>query len=166
MSIEKSVEETLDSLDALKEVQSDIAQIIELQELQRNYAAKLIDSLKLLQAVIKDTVKINPASLGCPFHNTKEAYIAAGALLVMVGEDGCITSQQLSSLQPDNVIKIIHEYVSAIRPIIADRKQTAENSANRLEAIARGFKKIEETLNTANGTPLEQEIIQKAISEA
>jgi uncharacterized coiled-coil protein SlyX len=163
-AVATSVENT-PILEAIEETQSTLAQLTELQDLQKNYITRLVEDLKALLAYIKEALPLDPTKLGCPYHNIREAYLVGEAQLVMVDKDAKMLTQHLLNLEPEKIITIIEESVPTINRIIASKKQTLEERVDLLERLIKEFKKINETLNPVENTNLSGDAIQKALSE-
>lgn len=153
-------------VETIRETQSALAQFTELLDLQTNYIAKIISSLRALQAHIKDTIPIDSNSLGCPYHNIKEAHLTAEAQILMIKEDGQIITESLHTLKPEKVLAILKSCLPAINQIIAARKQMVEERVGLLEQLVRELKKVNETLNPADESNLGEDVVQRALSEA
>jgi len=163
-AVTTSVENT-PILEAIEETQSTLAQLTELQDLQKNYIARLIEDLKTLLAYIKGTIPLDPTKLGCPYHNIKEAYLVGEAQLAIIDEDAKMLTQPLSNLEPEKIITIIEESIPVINQIIAAKKQNLEERVDLLERLIKEFKKISETLNPAEPSNLSGDVIQKLLSD-
>jgi len=164
MTAATSVENT-PILEVIEETQSTLAQLTELQDLQKNYIARLIEDLKVLLAYIKETIPLDPTRLGCPYHNVKEAYLISEAQLAIIDEDAKMVIRPLSNLEPEKIIMIIGESIPKINQIIAAKKQMLEERVDLLERLIKEFKKISETLNPVEDYYESGDAIQKAISD-
>jgi hypothetical protein len=125
----------------LNSLQSEFAQLSELDEMERNYTRKLIDSLKMLQSEVDAAMPLRKESLGPAYSNAKEAYLASDCVVVVVGEDGSKTSIPLTKFEPKYVLSIIKEATPALASIISERRKDVGSRVDLLERILKEVKK-------------------------
>src|SRR5271170_4323147 len=74
-------------VDDLTSLQSEFAQLSELDEMERNYTRKLIESLKILQSEVDTAMPLRKESLGPAYSASKEAFLASDCVVVVIGAD-------------------------------------------------------------------------------
>ena len=87
-------------VDDLTSLQSEFAQLSELDEMERNYTRKLIESLKILQSEVDVALPLQKESLGPAYSSAKEAYLASDCVVIVVGADDGKSSIPLTHFEP------------------------------------------------------------------
>lgn len=124
----------------MREIQSDAAQLSEIEELEYSQTMKLVESMKLIQAGVGTAISIRPDSLGEPLNHVKQAIIGADAVIIGLDADGKPFSRPLSDLKPADVLNVVKEWAPKLRVKIVERKKGAEERLYLVEKILREFK--------------------------
>ena len=136
-------ERTLDPAELIREmreIQSDAAQLSEIEELEYSQTMKLVESMKVIQAGVGTAVSIRPTSLGEPLNHVKQAIIGADAVIIGLDADGKPFSRPLSDLKPADILNVVQEWAPKLRTKIVERKKAAEERLYTVEKILREFK--------------------------
>jgi hypothetical protein len=128
-------------VDDLTSLQSEFAQLSELDEMERNYTRKLIESLKLLQSEVDVALPLAKESLGPAYSNAKEAYLASDCVVVIVREGDVRSSLPLTRFEPKYVLSIVKEATPALANIISERRKEVGSRVDVLERILKEVKK-------------------------
>jgi hypothetical protein len=128
-------------VDDLTSLQSEFAQLSELDEMERNYTRKLIDSLKLLQSEVDVALPLAKAALGPAYSEAKEAYLASDCVVVVVGADDVKTSIPLTHFESKYVLSIVKEATPALAKIISEKRKEVGSRVDLLERILKEVKK-------------------------
>ena len=124
----------------MREIQSDAAQLSEIEELEYSQTMKLVESMKVIQAGVGTAVSIRPASLGEPLNHVKQAIIGADAVIIGLDADGKPFSRPLSDLKPSDILSVVQEWAPKLRIKIVERKKSAEERLYLVEKILSEFK--------------------------
>jgi hypothetical protein len=125
----------------LTSLQSEFAQLSELDEMERNYTRKLIESLKLVQSEANVALPLKKESLGPAYSYAKEAFLASDCVVVVIGEDDTKTSIPLTRFDPKYVLSIVREATPALNKIISERRKDVGSRVDVLERILKEVKK-------------------------
>lgn len=128
-------------VDDLTSLQSEFAQLSELDEMERNYTRKLIDSLKMLQSEVDVALPLPRESLGPAYSTAKEAYLASDCVVIIVGTDDGKSSIPLTRFEPKYVLSIVKEATPALARIISERRKDVGSRVDLLERILKEVKK-------------------------
>ena len=124
----------------MREIQSDAAQLSEIEELEYSQTMKLVGSMKVLQSGVETAITIRPQSLGEPLSHVKQAIIGAEAVIVGLDAEGKPFSKPLSDLKPVDILAVVQEWAPKLRLKIVERKKSAEERLYLVEKILREFK--------------------------
>ena len=124
----------------MREIQSDSAQLSEIEELEYTQTMKLVESMKVLQAGVGTAISIRPAALGEPLSHVKQAIIGADAVIIGLDAEGKPFSRPLSDLKPTDILNVVQEWAPKLRAKIVERKKAAEERLYLVEKILREFK--------------------------
>ena len=124
----------------VREIQSDAAQLSEIEELEYSQTMKLVESMKMIQAGVGTAISIRPASLGEPLNHVKQAIIGADAVIIGLDADGKPFSKPLSDLKPADILGVVQEWAPKLRVKIVERKKDSEARLYLVEKILREFK--------------------------
>ncbi|MDG6919918.1 MAG: hypothetical protein JRN59_00125 [Nitrososphaerota archaeon] len=124
----------------MREIQSDAAQLSEIEELEYTQTMKLVESMKAIQAGVGTAISIRPVSLGEPLNHVKQAIIGADAVIIGLDADGKPFSKPLSDLKPADILNVVQEWAPKLRVKISERKKGAEARLYLVEKILREFK--------------------------
>lgn len=124
----------------MREIQSDAAQLSEIEELEYSQTMKLVESMKVIQAGVGTAVSIRPVSLGEPLNHLKQAIIGADAVIIGLDADGKPFSRPLSDLKPADILNVVQEWAPKLRLKIVERKKGAEERLYLVEKMLREFK--------------------------
>ncbi|MDG6990656.1 MAG: hypothetical protein JRM99_04460 [Nitrososphaerota archaeon] len=124
----------------MREIQSDAAQLSEIEELEYSQTMKLVESMKVIQAGVGTAISVRPLSLGEPLNHVKQAIIGADAVIIGLDADGKPFSKPLSDLRPVDILNVVQEWAPKLRVKIVERKKGAEERLYLVEKILREFK--------------------------
>ncbi|MDG6982842.1 MAG: hypothetical protein JRM74_05235 [Nitrososphaerota archaeon] len=125
---------------SMREIQSDAAQLSEIEELEYSQTMKLVESMKVIQSGLGTAISIRPISLGEPLNHVKQAIIGADAVIIGLDADGKPFSKPLSDLKPVDILNVVQEWAPKLRVKITERKKGAEERLYLVEKILREFK--------------------------
>jgi hypothetical protein len=151
----------------LKELQSEFAQLSELDEMERNYTRKLIESLKVLQSEVDVALPLQKDTMGPAYSNAKEAYLASDCVVIIVGADDGKSSIPLAHFEPKYVLAIVKEATPALAKIISERRKEVGSRVDILERILKEVKKAGSMAKqTERAVPraAEEDLVQNSIT--
>jgi hypothetical protein len=151
----------------LNTLQSEFAQLSELDEMERNYTRKLIESLKMLQSEVDAAMPLKKESLGPAYSNAKEAFLASDCVVVVIGMDDSTTSIPLTKFEPKYVLSIINDATPELASIISERRKDVGSRVDLLERILKEVKKAgnmaKQTERSVPQAPVE-DLVQNSIT--
>jgi len=147
-------------VDDLTSLQSEFAQLSELDEMERNYTRKLIESLKILSSEVDAAMPLQKESLGPAYSTAKEAFLASDCVVVVIGSDDAKTSIPLTRFEPKYVLSIVKEATPALAKIISERRKDVGSRVDLLERI---LKEVKKAGNMAKQT--ERSVPQAAVED-
>ncbi len=157
----------------LTSLQSEFAQLSELDEMERNYTRKLIESLKLLQSEVDVALPLAKESLGPAYSQAKAAYLASDCVVVVVGANDETTSLPLSNFEPRYVVSIVKEATPSLAKIISEKRKQVGSRVDLLERILKEVKKAGNMAKqpdqpmarvVAVEEPVEEDLVQNSIT--
>jgi len=152
----------------LNSLQSEFAQLSELDEMERNYTRKLIESLKSLQSEVDVALPLQSESLGPAYSNMKEAYLASDCIVLMVDEEGNKTALPLNRFEPKYVLSIVKEATPVLAKIISEKRKEVGSRVDVLERILKEVKKAgnmaKQTERTSMSKTAEEDLVQNSIT--
>lgn len=154
-------------VDDLTSLQSEFAQLSELDEMEGNYTRKLIESLKVLQSEVDIALPLQKASLGPAYSQAKEAFLASDCVVVVVGEDGGKSSIPLTRFEPKYVLSIVKEATPVLAQIISEKRKEVGSRVDLLERILKEVKKAGNMAKqTERSAPRasEEDLVQNSIT--
>ena len=128
-------------VDNLTSLQSEFAQLSELDEMEQNYTRKLIESMKMLQSEVDIALPLQRESLGPAYSTSKESYLASDCVVVIVGADDVRTSIPLTHFEPRYVLAIVKEATPVLAKIISEKRKEVGSRVDLLERILKEVKK-------------------------
>ena len=154
-------------VDDLTSLQSEFAQLSELDELPGVVAFHLVESLKLLQSDVDMALPLKKECLGPAHSDAKEAYLASDCVVVIVGGDDRKSSIPLTHFEPKYVLSIVKEATPALANIISERRKEVGSRVDTLERILKEVKKAGSMAKqTDRITPkaAEEDLVQNSIT--
>jgi hypothetical protein len=154
-------------VDDLTELQSEFAQLSELDEMERNYTRKLIESMKMLQSEVEDAMPLQKESLGPAYSTAKEAYLASDCVVIIVSADDSKKSIPLTRFESKYVLAIVKEATPVLAKIISEKRKEVGSRVDLLERILKEVKKAgnmaKQSERNAPQTP-NDDLVQNSIS--
>jgi len=168
MEEEKPVQKDAEGIvSELREIQGECAQLSELEEMERNYANKLVESLKSVQTVVEEPIPIEKPALGAKYRYAKEVFLASDAVVVMFNNSGISSALPLSRFKSNEILSIVQSVTPHLKKIIAlKRKETGE----RVELLERILKEMKKTGAAAKRpinefrAPEEEDLVSSSIA--
>ena len=165
---EKAAQNDSESIIAeLKELQGEHAQLTELEEMERDYAEKLINALKEVQSAVDEVIPLERAALGPSYRYAKEAYLGKEAVVILMNNTGISTALPLTKFKSPEILSIVQSATPHLKKAIAlKRKETAE----RVELLGRILKEMKKTGSTVKRqapeyqAPAEEDLGSSSIS--
>jgi flagellar biosynthesis chaperone FliJ len=151
----------------LREVQGEYAQLSELQDLERNHADKLIQSLKEIQSIVDDPIPIEKSALSAGHRHAKEAYLASDAVVVLFGNSGISSATPLSRFKPSEVLSVVQSATPHLKRMIAQKRRETSERVELLEKILKEMKKAAGSLKhdmPQYQAPVEQDLVSSSIA--
>jgi len=157
---------TEDIVNQLTALQSECAQLSELDEMERNYTRKLVDSLKALQVGIDTALPLHIASLGNYYSKAKAAYLASDSVVVIEVDDGKTLSVPLSRFAPRDVLAIVQDTTPELGRIISEKRKEVGSRVELLEKILKELKKAGNMMKQAQPAMVdtEDDLVQNSIA--
>ncbi|MBI3023389.1 MAG: hypothetical protein HYY68_06630 [Thaumarchaeota archaeon] len=125
----------------LREVQSEVAQLSELDEMERTYSIRLIDSIKLLQSQIDVAIPLHVNLLSTYQSNLKTAFLVSEGVVVLTDKDGTTLSLPLTQFKPQDILAVVQDATPALREIISEKRKLVGGRVDILERILKDMKK-------------------------
>jgi hypothetical protein len=125
----------------LTALQSEFAQLSELDEMEHNYTRKLIESMKMLQSQVEEAMPLQKESLGPAYSTAKEAYLASDCVVIVVGADDSKSSIPLIRFESKYVLAIVKEATPLLGKIISEKRKEVGSRVDLLERILKEVKK-------------------------
>lgn len=151
----------------LKEVQGEYAQLSELEEMEHDYAEKLVEALKGVQGPVEGVVPLERAALGPAYRYAKEVYLGGDAVVIIMNNSGISTAIPLTKFKSNEILAIVQSAIPHIsKAISAKRKETSER-VELLERILQEMKKTGTTVKHEVRTeepPVEEDLVSSSIS--
>jgi hypothetical protein len=152
---------------ALTSLQSEFAQLTELDEMEKTYTSKLIESFKTLQSGMDITLPLAKEVLGDEYSSAKEAYLAAEGVVITVREDGKVAALPLASFGPKVILEIVQASTPELGRIISERRQEVGTRVDLLERILKELKKAGTLMKqSSHGMPeaISEDLVQNSIT--
>jgi len=125
----------------LTSLQSEFAQLSELDEMERNYTRKLIESMKMLQSEVDIALPLTKESLGPAYSTAKECFLASDCVVIVVGADDVRTSIPLTHFESRYVLAMVKEATPVLAKIISEKRKEVGSRVDLLERILKEVKK-------------------------
>ena len=150
----------------LRDIQGEFAQLSELDEMEHNYALKLVDQLKQIQSVVDSVVPLAKESLPEEYSRAKEAYLTVDAVMVLVDEKGNHTSVPLSRLEPNQILSTVTQVTPILKKAIAEKRRATGDRVEVLEKILREVKKASSSLKQTSryADQTEEDLVASSIA--
>ncbi len=142
---------------SLKELQSEVSQLSELDEMERTYALRLVEAIKSLQAAADIAIPLHPALLSTYQANAKQAFLVSEAVVVMTDKDGVTISLPLAQFRALEILAVVQDATPALREIISEKRKLAGARVELLEKILKDLKKAGSTLKQSSPDTIESE---------
>jgi len=151
---------------ALREMQGEFAQLSELDEMEHNYALKLVDQLKQIQSALNTAVPIPKEALPSAYSSAKEAYLAVDAVVVIIDEEGKHSSTPLSKFEPSQILSTVTLATPFIKQAIAEKRKATGERVEVLERILREVKKASNSLKETSryADQAEEDLVASSIT--
>jgi hypothetical protein len=130
----------------LRDIQGEFAQLSELQEIERNYSMKLVDSLKLLQSVVDDVIPVDVSALGEEHQGAQSAFLAADAVVIISDDEGRSESVPLTRFESPQILAVIQAATPKLKKVISDKRRMTAERVEILEKLLKELKKAGSTL--------------------
>ena len=167
MDVDLGIDSSGSIVDDLTSLQSEFAQLSELDEMERNYTRKLIESLRILQSEVDTAMPLRKEVLGPAYSDAKEAFLASDCVVVVVGMDDGKRSIPLARFEAKYVLSIVKEATPALAKIISERRKDVGSRVDLLERI---LKEVKKAGNMAKQTErvapkaAEEDLVQNSIT--
>jgi hypothetical protein len=154
----------------LKEVQGEYVQLSELEEMEHDYAEKLVQALKEVQGAVDEVVPIERSALGPSYRYAKEAYLGNDGLVILMNNNGISTSIPLRKFKSGEILSIIQSVVPHLKKAIALRRKEVAQRVELLEHIFKEMKKTGATGTSAKRVtpeyqaPVEEDLVSSSLS--
>jgi len=165
---EKEAQKSGESLiSELKEVQGEYAQLSELQEMEHDYADKLVQALKEVQGAVDEVIPVERAALGPSYRYAKEAYLGSDAVVILLNNSGITSAIPLTKFKSGEILAVVQSATPHLKKAIAlKRRETAE----RVELLERILKEMQKTGSSVKRqvpeyqAPVEEDLVSSSIA--
>lgn len=151
----------------LKELQGEFAQLSELEEMEHDYAEKLVQGLKEVQSSVEGVIPLERSALGPAYRYAKEAYLGGEAVVIVLNNTGISTAVPLTKFKSSEILAVVQSAIPHLKKALAQkRKETSE----RVELLERILKEMKKTGNPAKrpvqqyDSPAEEDLVSSSIA--
>ena len=109
-------------IDDLKAIQTEHAQLSELDELEHAHAQTLVSALKTLQARIDSPIALKRESFES-IGNPTEVYLLTDPVILMMDEDRKRSSRSLYEFEPQIILSVVKDSATALKRALADKRK-------------------------------------------
>ena len=150
----------------LRDLQGEFAQLSELDEMEHNYAQKLVDSFKLLQSVAENVIPLRSDAIGNKYGKVTKAFMAADCVVVMTDDEGDTKALPLARFRSNEILTIVQDATPHLKKIITEKKRATSERVEVLERILKELKKAGSTLKQTRQElqPLEEDLVSSSIA--
>jgi len=128
--------------DSLREIQGEYMMLGELYEKQKSYGQRLSEMMKTMQFEVDTVIPIRPEALGRP---CREAYLVAEGVVVVLEQNGAMSSKPLAILPSESIISIIQECTPELQRLLSDKRRNESNKVKSMERVLKELKKAQAT---------------------
>jgi hypothetical protein len=139
-AVKEEKADTATLIKEMRDIQSEAAQLSEIEELENVQAQKLVESMKILQASVETAINIKPDSLGEPLLHSRQAIIGSDAVIIGLDQEGKPFSKPLSALRSEDILTVVEEWAPKLREKILEKKKLSEKRLYLVEKILHEFK--------------------------
>lgn len=151
----------------LKEVQGEYSQLSELEEMERDYAGKLVQALKEVQAPVDGVIPLERAALGPAYRYAKEVYLGGDAVVIVMNNSGISTALPLTRFKSNEILSIVQSAIPHLRKAIAMKRKETSERVELLEKILKEMKKTGTSVKhqaPEYGPPVEEDLVSSSIT--
>lgn len=132
------MEDILSSIGLLRE---ETAQIGELSELERQYAAETIAYLKRLIEPLNTSFHIDPRSVMKGDASVTDIVLTPQGTVCLVRKEN-VVSKPIESLQTETLVNIIQQVIPEVKNHIASKRQKMTSRVTMLEKVTKELRKV------------------------
>lgn len=165
---EKEVPRGGDSIiSELKEVQAEYAQLGELEEMEHDYAEKLVNALREVQAAIEEVIPLEKSALGPGYRYAKEAFLGGDGVVILMNNSGISAAIPLTKFKSGEILSIVQSATPHLKKAIATKRR---ETADRVEILERILKEMKKTGSSVKRqvpeyqAPAEEDLVSSSIA--
>ena len=151
----------------LKEVQGEYAQLSELEQMEHEYADKLVQALKEVQSAVEEVIPVERIALGPSYRYAKEAFLGSDAVVILLNNSGISSAIPLTKFKSSEILSVVQSVTPHLKKAIAlKRRETAE----RVELLERILKEMKKTGSSVKRSvpeyqaPADEDLVSSSIA--
>lgn len=151
----------------LKEVQAEYAQLGELEEMEHDYAEKLVQSLKEVLGAIDEVIPLEKQALGPGYRYAKEAFLGGDAVVVLMNNSGVSSAIPLMKFKSGEILSIVQSATPHLKKAIATKRKETGDRVEILERILKEMKKMGSSVKRQapqHSAPVEDDLVSSSIA--
>ena len=168
MQEEKTLRNEGDSIiSELKDVQGEYAQLAELEEMEHDYAEKLVQALKEVQSVVDDVIPIERTALGPSYRYAKEAFLGSEGVVILMNNTGISTAIPLTKFKSGEILSVVQSVTPHLKKAISLKRAETSERVELLERILKEMKKTGSSVKRQvpeYGGQAEEDLVSSSIS--
>ncbi len=129
----------------LKELQGEYAQLSELEEMEHDYAEKLVQGLKDVQVSVEGVIPLERAALGPAYRYAKEAFLGGEAVVIILNNSGISTAIPLTKFKSSEILAIVQSAIPHLKKALTQKRKETSERVELLEMILKEMKRAGST---------------------
>ena len=125
----------------LKALQGEFAQLSELEEMEHDYAEKLVQGLKEVLTSVEGVVPLERAALGPAYRYAKEAFLGGEAVVIVMNNSGISTAIPLSKFRSVEVLAIVQSAIPHLKKALSQKREETSERVDLLDRILKEMKR-------------------------
>ena len=165
---EKVAQKDEDSIiSELKDVQAEYSQLSELEEMEQDYAEKVVQALKEVQGAVNEVIPLERVALGPSYRYAIEAYLGADAVVILLNNAGISSSIPLAKFKTGEILSIVQSATPHLKKAIALKRKETSDRVEVLDKILKEMKKTGSSVRRQAPdyqAPVEEDLVSSSIA--
>ena len=125
----------------LKALQGEFAQLSELEEMEHDYAEKLVQGLKEVLTSVEGVVPLERAALGPAYRYAKEAFLGGEAVVIVMNNSGISTAIPLAKFRSADILSIVQSAIPHLKKALSQKREETSERVDLLDRILKEMKR-------------------------
>ena len=131
-----------DATPAIVALQVEWSQILELSEMEKDYALEIASLLKKIIEPLNISLRVSPQTISKTDASLSEVYVTPQGTMCFISDKGSALARPIENLPPETLVRTLLEIIPKICLTLSEKRKKLSSRVASLEKLSKEFKSL------------------------